>query len=73
MAYRTQTSVPELANINDEPVSTFNLYGDAAKEPGTHAYNCLMARRMANAASDSYKSFIEVGITTVIARATYQR
>ena len=47
MAYRMQMSVPELANINDEPVSTFNLYGDAAKEPGTHAYNCLMARRMA--------------------------
>ena len=47
MAYRMQMSVPELANINDEPVSTFNLYGNAAKEPGTHAYNCLMARRMA--------------------------
>ena len=47
MAYKMQTSVPELANVNDEPESTFSLYGESAKEPGTHAFNCLMARRMA--------------------------
>jgi len=47
MAYKMQMSVPELASVNNEPESTFTLYGDAAKEPGTHAYNCLMARRMA--------------------------
>jgi hypothetical protein len=46
MAYRMQTSVPELARITDEPQSTFALYGEAAKQPGTHAYNCLMARRL---------------------------
>ena len=47
MAYRMQTSVPELADLSDEPESTFKLYGDDAKTPGTHAANCLMARRLA--------------------------
>jgi hypothetical protein len=47
MAYRMQTSVPDLANLNDEPKSTWDLYGPEAKEPGTYAYNCLIARRMA--------------------------
>ncbi|OUT55693.1 MAG: sulfatase [Rhodopirellula sp. TMED11] len=47
MAYRMQTSVPELADFSDEPESTFELYGDEAKQPGSHAANCLMARRMA--------------------------
>ena len=47
MAYRMQTSVPELADLSKEPPSTWNLYGEDAKEPGTFAYNCLMARRMA--------------------------
>jgi hypothetical protein len=47
MAYRMQTSVPELADLRDEPASTWALYGEDAKEPGTYAYNCLMARRMA--------------------------
>ena len=47
MAYRMQTSVPELADLSKEPQSTWDLYGPGAKEPGTFAYNCLMARRMA--------------------------
>lgn len=47
MAYRMQTSVPELADFSDEPESTFELYGEEAKQPGSHAANCLMARRMA--------------------------
>ncbi|MSU72342.1 MAG: DUF1501 domain-containing protein [Opitutus sp.] len=47
MAFRMQTSVPELTNLSDEPASTWDLYGPKAKEPGTFAYNCLMARRMA--------------------------
>ncbi len=46
MAYRMQTSVPELTNVNDEPQSTFDLYGEDAKKPGTYAYNVLMARRL---------------------------
>ncbi|MEK6235316.1 MAG: DUF1501 domain-containing protein, partial [Planctomycetales bacterium] len=47
MAYRMQNSVPELANVADEPASTFELYGEDAKIPGTHAANCLLARRLA--------------------------
>jgi Protein of unknown function (DUF1501) len=47
MAYRMQTSVPELTDLSREPQSTWDLYGPDAKEPGTYAYNCLMARRMA--------------------------
>lgn len=47
MAYRMQTSVPDLADTSDEPASTFELYGEDAKQPGTHAANCLLARRLA--------------------------
>ncbi|MCP4511632.1 MAG: DUF1501 domain-containing protein, partial [Fuerstiella sp.] len=46
MAYRMQTSVPELTDVSDEPKSTFDLYGNDAKKPGTYAYNVLMARRL---------------------------
>ncbi len=47
MAYRMQMSVPELADVSDEPQSTFDLYGEDARTPGSHAANCLLARRLA--------------------------
>ena len=47
MAYRMQMSVPELTNVADEPKSTFDLYGPEAHQPGTHAANCLLVRRLA--------------------------
>jgi hypothetical protein len=47
MAYRMQTSVPELTDLSKEPKATWDLYGPDARVPGTFAYNCLMARRMA--------------------------
>jgi hypothetical protein len=47
MAFRMQASVPDLVDLSDEPASTWDLYGPQAKEPGTFANNCLMARRMA--------------------------
>ena len=47
MAYRMQSSVPELTDISDEPQHTFDLYGEEAKTPGTYAFNCLLARRLA--------------------------
>ncbi|MBE7543921.1 MAG: DUF1501 domain-containing protein [Bryobacteraceae bacterium] len=47
MAFRMQSSVPELADLSKEPQSTFDLYGDDARKPGTYAYNCLLARRLA--------------------------
>lgn len=46
MAYRMQTSVPELTNVANEPESTYKLYGDAARKPGTFAYTALLARRL---------------------------
>ena len=47
MAFRMQSSVPELVDLSKEPPSTWDLYGPEAKQPGTYAYNCLLARRMA--------------------------
>jgi hypothetical protein len=47
MAYRMQTSVPELTDLTKEPESTFELYGPDARKPGTFAANCLLARRLA--------------------------
>jgi hypothetical protein len=47
MAFRMQTSVPDLLDFRDEPKSTWDLYGPEAKEPGTFTYNCLLARRLA--------------------------
>jgi len=46
MAYRMQTSVPELTDVSSEPKSVLDLYGPQVKERGTFAYNCLMARRL---------------------------
>ena len=47
MAYRMQTSMPELMDVSKEPASTFELYGESAHQPGSYAANCLLARRMA--------------------------
>ena len=47
MAFRMQTSVPELTNLSDEPARIFKLYGEDARQPGTFAANCLLARRLA--------------------------
>lgn len=47
MAYRMQTSVPDVMDLSKEPDSVFELYGKSAREPGTFAANCLLARRMA--------------------------
>lgn len=47
MAFRMQASAPELSDLSHEPQSVFDLYGEDARRPGTFAYNCLLARRMA--------------------------
>ncbi len=47
MAYRMQTSVPELTDLSKEPQATFDLYGPDARTPGTYAANCILARRLA--------------------------
>ena len=47
MAFRMQTSVPEVTDIGGEPQSIKDLYGPDAQKPGTFAANCLLARRLA--------------------------
>ncbi len=47
MAYRMQTSVPEVTDLSQETEATFDLYGSDSRKPGTFAANCLLARRLA--------------------------
>lgn len=46
LAYRLQSSVPELMDLSKESAETMELYGKDAHEPGTFAANCLLARKM---------------------------
>jgi len=47
MAFRMQTSVPELTDISGEPKHVLDMYGPEVTTPGTFAASCLLARRMA--------------------------
>jgi len=47
MAFRMQTAVPEITDTTNEPEHIYDLYGKEAKNPGTFAANCLLARRLA--------------------------
>ncbi len=47
MAYRMQSSVPELTDLSKESEKTFERYGPDARKPGTYAANCILARRLA--------------------------
>jgi hypothetical protein len=47
MAYRMQTSVPDLTDLSKEPDRIFEMYGPESRVPGTFAANCLLARRLA--------------------------
>ena len=47
LAFRMQMSVPELIDFKDEPKSVLDLYGPEATKVGRYAYNCLLARRLA--------------------------
>jgi hypothetical protein len=47
MAYRMQTSVPDVMDIGDEPDYIYQMYGPESMQPGTFAANCLLARRLA--------------------------
>ncbi|WP_337176593.1 DUF1501 domain-containing protein [Paludisphaera sp.] len=46
LAFRMQASVPELTSTADEPESTYELYGEDARKPGTFANSVLLTRRM---------------------------
>ncbi|WP_146405540.1 DUF1501 domain-containing protein [Allorhodopirellula heiligendammensis] len=47
LAFRMQSSVPELMDFSDEPQSVLDSYGPDVSKPGTYARNCLLARRLA--------------------------
>jgi uncharacterized protein (DUF1501 family) len=47
MAFRMQTSVPDVTNLADEPEHIFDMYGPDSRKPGTYAANCILARRLA--------------------------
>jgi len=47
MAFRMQKSVPELTDLNKEPKHILEMYGPDVKRQGSFAYNCLMARKLA--------------------------
>ncbi len=47
MAFRMQTSVPELTDISNEPKHVLDMYGPDVHKPGTFARCCLLARRLA--------------------------
>ncbi|MEC8894783.1 MAG: DUF1501 domain-containing protein [Planctomycetota bacterium] len=47
MAYRMQSSIPELMDLSKESADTFKLYGEEARKPGSFAACCLNARRLA--------------------------
>ncbi|MEP4681144.1 MAG: DUF1501 domain-containing protein, partial [Rhodopirellula bahusiensis] len=47
MAFQMQSSVPELTDFSDEPASVLEMYGPDVHRKGSYAYNCLMARRLA--------------------------
>ena len=46
LAFRMQSSVPELMDLSGETAHTFEMYGEDSKKPGTFAANCLLARRL---------------------------
>ena len=46
MAFRMQSSVPDLTDLSSETDSTYELYGEDARKPGTFANTCLLARRL---------------------------
>lgn len=47
MAFRMQSSIPEVTDLSDEPQHILDMYGPDVKTPGTFAANCLQARRLA--------------------------
>jgi hypothetical protein len=47
MAFRMQSSVPDLLKVSDEPAQVIEKYGPDVKRPGSYAANCLLARRLA--------------------------
>ena len=56
MAYRMQTSVPEITDLTKEPDHIIKMYGPECLMPGTYAANCLLARKL----SESGVRFVQI-------------
>lgn len=56
MAYRMQTTVPDIMDLSKEPDSVIKLYGPDCLVPGTYAANCLLARKL----SESGVRFVQL-------------
>jgi len=63
MAFRMQTSVPEVMDVADEPDYIFDLYGKDSKTPGTFAANCLLARKLIEKNVKFVQLYHKVGIS----------
>jgi hypothetical protein len=59
MAFRMQTSVPEIMDTAGEPEYIYDLYGSDSKKPGTYAANCLLARRLAERGVKCHQSAVQ--------------
>ena len=70
MAFRMQTSVPDLADLSGEPQHVLDLYGPEVTQPGTFAASCLLARRLVGATCVACRSLFAAGINTAICRTT---
>lgn len=46
LAFRMQTSIPDVTDVSSEPEHIFEMYGEDSRKPGTFAANCLLARRL---------------------------
>ncbi|MBK8098584.1 MAG: DUF1501 domain-containing protein [Planctomycetes bacterium] len=46
LAFSMQLAIPQVADLGSEPASTYLLYGEGARQPGTYAANCVLARRL---------------------------
>ncbi len=70
MAYRMQTSVPELMDLSKETDETFKLYGEEARQPGTFAACCRMHAVWQNEVYETSKSSIAAGTPTAVCPAS---
>ena len=65
LAFRMQSSVPDVTDISNEPKHVLDLYGKGVDSPGSFAANCLQARRLAERVCVLYNCITLVGINMV--------
>jgi hypothetical protein len=73
MAFRMQTSVPELTDLSGESQETLELYGPDVSKPGTYAASALWRGGLSNAVCASCRSCIADGTSTATCRAICAR